>query len=264
MATDSPSKKKPAAIIGLAISGFLVVIITWYSFADFAHRYWKTSPSKIGEFGVFGDSFGVINSLFSGLAMLGVVITILMQHKDSEEAERLRIADARDAEEKHTADLQVQERIVKVHALSSIMDFDSKQLTKFTDAIDFVMNGMKTSYAIIEKRVQPEALLDECRIMTLFGIHSFRYFPAEDSVDFMQLINKVSQVGTSRAGKLNHTQQAKELDTELLAAVEALQEKLRAELEKAGEVARNLGTSMDRWRLMILSEIGETENTAAN
>lgn len=41
-------------------------------------------PSQVRE-GVFGDSFGTLNALFSGLAFSGVLITLLFQRKDLSE-----------------------------------------------------------------------------------------------------------------------------------------------------------------------------------
>ena len=37
---------------------------------------------KLADRGMFGDSFGVINSLFSGLAFAGIIYTILLQRKE--------------------------------------------------------------------------------------------------------------------------------------------------------------------------------------
>jgi len=43
---------------------------------------WPISELSISSSGVFGDSFGVLTSLFSGLAFAGLIITIVMQRDE--------------------------------------------------------------------------------------------------------------------------------------------------------------------------------------
>ncbi|MFC0047371.1 putative phage abortive infection protein [Rheinheimera tilapiae] len=43
---------------------------------------WPISEFSISSSGVFGDSFGVLTSLFSGLAFAGLIITIVMQRDE--------------------------------------------------------------------------------------------------------------------------------------------------------------------------------------
>jgi len=43
---------------------------------------WPIENWSVGSAGMFGDSFGVINSLFSGLAFAAIVITILLQREE--------------------------------------------------------------------------------------------------------------------------------------------------------------------------------------
>lgn len=43
---------------------------------------WPISELSISNSGVFGDSFGLLTSLFSGLAFAGLIITIVMQKKE--------------------------------------------------------------------------------------------------------------------------------------------------------------------------------------
>lgn len=43
---------------------------------------WPISEISIDKSGVFGDSFGLLTSLFSGLAFVGLIITILMQKEE--------------------------------------------------------------------------------------------------------------------------------------------------------------------------------------
>ena len=69
--------------------------------------------------GIVGDSFGVINSLFSGLAFAGAIYTILLQRKElgyqREELtqNRQEIARAADAQEKSEEALRNQSDILQ-------------------------------------------------------------------------------------------------------------------------------------------------------
>ena len=57
---------------------FIFVILSWIAFWYFSKSCnigWETK-------GQFGDTFGTINALFSGLAFAGVIVTILLQRED--------------------------------------------------------------------------------------------------------------------------------------------------------------------------------------
>lgn len=45
---------------------------------------WQDGDKKLGDVGKFGDMFGAVNALFSGLAFIGIIITILMQSQELE------------------------------------------------------------------------------------------------------------------------------------------------------------------------------------
>ncbi|UVL17457.1 putative phage abortive infection protein [Pseudomonas sp. B21-044] len=70
------------------VSGVLVLVMFLYV-SYFVMLLWSTPfavlPEKLRE-GAFGDSFGTLNALFSGLAFSGVLITMLLQRKDLLEA----------------------------------------------------------------------------------------------------------------------------------------------------------------------------------
>ncbi len=58
----------------------------WFLYSGFANRVDSTGALIGVRAGTFGDAFGVINALFSGLAFSGVLITILLQRKDLSDA----------------------------------------------------------------------------------------------------------------------------------------------------------------------------------
>lgn len=75
--SKKPSSQKgigfwlPAALVGgVAIAWVASGYVVWHQFP------------KMSDRGTFGDMFGSINSLFSGLAFAGLIIAILLQHKE--------------------------------------------------------------------------------------------------------------------------------------------------------------------------------------
>lgn len=67
---------KPSLSLWLRISVVIVVIIPLYYFI-----LMKLITSPVDR-GLFGDSFGFINAIFTGLAFSGVIVTILMQRSE--------------------------------------------------------------------------------------------------------------------------------------------------------------------------------------
>jgi hypothetical protein len=140
MAKKPPtSDQNSFSVKGIAITGFFVILIIWLSFMDLAARHWKASSDKIGDFGVFGDSFGVINSLFSGLAMLGVALTLYKQHKDGELAD-----------ERHDEGIAAQERITTLQGLSSLVDFEKDLYRETSNAMNQVKRIKRSYYRFIK------------------------------------------------------------------------------------------------------------------
>lgn len=66
---------------GWQVFGFLALIITgcWIGFGWILPRLLF---SKQEDAGTFGDSFGMVNALFSGLAFLGVIVAIWLQNRE--------------------------------------------------------------------------------------------------------------------------------------------------------------------------------------
>lgn len=55
----------------------LGIFIFWFSYPFILSHF----ISEIGDRGLFGDSFGALNTLISGLAFAGIIYTILIQQK---------------------------------------------------------------------------------------------------------------------------------------------------------------------------------------
>jgi Putative phage abortive infection protein len=80
------SWKQAAKDFSLLALTFAVVLGIWWGTAKWIDDTVK-SPSSEGESiaqakGLFGDKYGAVNALFSGLAFAGIIFTILLQRRD--------------------------------------------------------------------------------------------------------------------------------------------------------------------------------------
>jgi len=70
-------------IFGLILSTFAL-----YSYF-MAFLVWPSSEEAIAKAGSFGDTFGVLTSLFSGLAFAGLILTVLLQRQELKESREI-------------------------------------------------------------------------------------------------------------------------------------------------------------------------------
>jgi len=77
----------------LAISILCLVIFLFLGYGIFVlYVIWPVTSWNVDKAGVFGDSFGLLTSLFSGLAFAGIVLTILLQREELQlQREELRL-----------------------------------------------------------------------------------------------------------------------------------------------------------------------------
>lgn len=78
--SDELKESGPRFFVGVFLVAVLLVIVIWIG------TYWAVpclaenfSGAKAGQ---FGDMFGVVAALFSGLAFAGIVVTLLMQNQE--------------------------------------------------------------------------------------------------------------------------------------------------------------------------------------
>ncbi|WP_019409511.1 putative phage abortive infection protein [Pseudomonas psychrophila] len=64
-------------------AGTLLVVLTVGAFAvSLIWLTWPVSELSIDKSGTFGDSFGALNALFTGLGFMGLLVTIFLQRED--------------------------------------------------------------------------------------------------------------------------------------------------------------------------------------
>jgi hypothetical protein len=83
---DQNSKKKSkTSTVGIGIAVFIVVIIIWglgWYLIDTKIFSSEVALSNEAARGVFGDKFGAVNALFSGLAFTGIIWTLILQKEE--------------------------------------------------------------------------------------------------------------------------------------------------------------------------------------
>ena len=114
----------------------------------------------IPERGTFGDMFGAINALFSGLAFVGVVYAILLQRKELQlqrlelEETRKELSRSAKAQEDSQAALALQAEMAKqtykLNALSSAFDTNQQLIDRYLKN----QTGDPEGYAIYERSNQ--------------------------------------------------------------------------------------------------------------
>ncbi len=93
---------------------------------------WPISEISINKAGVFGDSFGVLTSLFSGLAFSGMIITILLQRQELQ-LQRLELKESR---KEFSKSANAQEKNAQLSALTALLNNNNEQITYLEKTID--------------------------------------------------------------------------------------------------------------------------------
>lgn len=129
--TGKNKSKWAIHIIGLG-SAIGIILIWWWNF----NRLLGLQDSTSNSAATLGDSFGALNTLFSGLAFAGVIYTILLQSTELG-LQRKELKETKD-ELKRSADAQVQqiqnqETSIKLQALSTLLDAHLKTEGVFKD-----------------------------------------------------------------------------------------------------------------------------------
>ena len=67
--------------ISISLISFIVILVGAYA-TFLIYNSWPINELSISNAGLFGDSFGIVTSLFSGLAFTGMIVTILLQREE--------------------------------------------------------------------------------------------------------------------------------------------------------------------------------------
>lgn len=158
MTTDKEksSKKKDSykKEIILAIIFVSFVVLVWFFFWCYVDSKVFSSNTTLltheAARGVFGDKFGAVNALFSGLAFAGIIFTILLQRKELE-LQREELVSTREVFEKQNETLEQQkfestffQLLSLFHSIVNGLDLRKKNET--SDVISQGRDCFKTFY----------------------------------------------------------------------------------------------------------------------
>lgn len=131
--TESPEEERSASLRWLYM--LIAIVLTVQ-----VGMWWLITTFKLAatpELGQFGDMFGAVNTLFSGLAFAGIIYTILLQRNElalqrvelSETREELKLS--RLAHEKNSEILDQQLQILKVTSKIENAEYRKEMLPQF-------------------------------------------------------------------------------------------------------------------------------------
>lgn len=143
MANNSPSGGKDSQVLRWMVSAIVAVLVIFFIWLLFCCVVLFRSSEKdilIGQLGTFGDSFGILSSLFSGIGILGVAFTLYRQHQDGVEAE-----------ERHNESVRAQERIALIQGISSLMDSNNTMKNENLGAIEFLNKALTSASEVYSK-----------------------------------------------------------------------------------------------------------------
>lgn len=123
MSNKKHNDNSEGGFLWVAAGTSLAIIGAWY------YTYYKLNDLEPTERGTFGDMFGSVNALFSGLALAGIILTILLQRKELK-LQREELQDTR-------AEFETQNETLKLQRFENTFFNLLNQQHQIVNAIDF-------------------------------------------------------------------------------------------------------------------------------
>ncbi|WP_224991975.1 hypothetical protein [Acinetobacter pittii] len=180
MTNQSENDKKQAGreFVGI-LSALIIIFIFWYFFPDFLQYIDKTFThqsnlenlkihglEKIGEkYGSFGDSYGSLNTLFSGWAFALLLISLFMQRKELQE-QRKELSAQREEISKANEIAESQRTITEQQADLLEQQINEAILQNFYNIIYPLMNRKQGYYK--EADILPKQYTDRPKNNSIF------------------------------------------------------------------------------------------------
>lgn len=132
MKRNTNKDAETAKIVKIACWSAIGVLFVW------ALTFFLFFISKSDERGQFGDMFGAVNALFSGLAFAGLIITLILQRRELE-LQRQELALTRKEMEDQTAEFEKQNETLKIQRFENTF---FNMLSQFQE----VVNSLSVKY----------------------------------------------------------------------------------------------------------------------
>lgn len=149
--------KENISKVGLLTKLILLVIIIWFLstiLIIFGLDNWS-------DRGTFGDLYGAVNALFSGLAFAGLIYTIVLQKRDLElqrneialnRAELKKTSKAQQNSEKALIEQVEQMKVAsKLNALKTLIDYYNIQIANPNNPSDIILKAKEKRRATIKE-----------------------------------------------------------------------------------------------------------------
>lgn len=149
--------------------------------------------TQVTHRGTFGDMFGAVNALFSGLAFAGVIITMIMQRDE--------MSESREVFEQQVREMEKQTFLSTYDSLKEILDNEKKELENEISSVNQKINNIvvdirgqdniieRTKKAIainsgINKKSAEDALPDQLKALEKLN---------ETHIDYNNKINSLTE-----------------------------------------------------------------------
>ncbi len=161
MDQNEDDKERPFVVISIVVS--ILIVVLWLG------SYFVLSYLPEKAKGTVGDMFGVINSLFSGLALAGIILTILLQRKELK-YQREELRDTR-------KEFQTQNETLKIQRFENTFFHLLDQHHQIVNAIDFTYHSKKKREPLTLNQMWKNADLPvaDLESITITGRDVFRY-----------------------------------------------------------------------------------------
>lgn len=141
----------------LWIIPFATVLVTFFSFATIV--YSMTKNTDVASIGQFGDSFGVLNSLFSGLGFSGIIMTIYLQQKqfksqdeENKKLEQERMIESKKRDDEHVRQINFQAKQMQFQERTNWQrEREQRELIKIQEK-SFVFQKLESDSLVKERR----------------------------------------------------------------------------------------------------------------
>lgn len=152
---DIDEDKEYGAVKSLAYKAviFVVSLVLIYAAVIIILTWPISTPLSVGSGGVFGDSFGILTALFSGLAFAGIIITILLQRIEL----KLQRKELRDNRIEFSKSAEAQKKNAQLVALTTLLhEYDSQHsrnvdLLRQMDSSPSLASRLNTASQVLER-----------------------------------------------------------------------------------------------------------------
>lgn len=128
-----------------------IILILFICNATLPHLYWK----DLATCGTFGDQFGAVNALFSGLTFAGLIYTIILQKQElSLQREELKLT--REEMHNQTEIFDTQNKMIQVQRFENTFFQMMELQQQIVNGLEITINNFKSFQHVKAPELSPE------------------------------------------------------------------------------------------------------------